>query len=235
MHDVLNSYFILFQKNRLLRELFPPCPGHTFHGETAPSLSYQQPCQLTNKIAPVSQTEPEQPFRHTAGRTLRRWGPDILITIGLLTALSMYLVKDMLAVEQQVPQLHLPALSAVSENTSFNEALTTVHWQNSDKTLVYFFAPWCSICSVSMRGLSLLPDTDAQIIVVALDWQNITEVQDFVDRVGYEGKVLLGSRQTQAAYKIDAYPSYYVVDSTGSVIHRDRGFTTPPGLFLRLN
>lgn len=168
-------------------------------------------------------------------QTLRKWLIELLVVFGILAAISMYLVRDMLAVEDRVPVLSLPELSAVTQNSAGTNPIQTVQWQQSDKTLIYFFAPWCSICSVSMKGLALLPDTDAQIIVVALDWQNIEEVNQFIDRVGYEGTVLLGSRETQAAYQIDAYPSYYVVDNEGVVVHRDRGFTTPPGLFLRLN
>lgn len=145
----------------------------------------------------------------------------------------MYLVKDMLAVDEAVPQLHLPELSAVTENTG--NPVVDIHWQKRDKTLVYFFAPWCTVCSVSMPGLSLLPDSDAQIVVVALDWQSVDEVKLFIEKVGYEGTVLLGTDKIKAAYKIDAYPSYYVVDSEGNVVHRDRGLSTPPGIWFRLN
>ena len=168
-------------------------------------------------------------------KTLRKWLLELFVLIAIVTAISMYLVKDMLAVEQMVPALHLPELSAVSENGPGVGKVEIIQWQESEKTLVYFFAPWCSICSVSMKGLSLLPDTDTQIVVVALDWQNTEEVSQFIDRVGYEGTVLLGTNATKAAYKIDAYPSYYVVDNEGQVVHRDRGFSTPPGVFLRIN
>lgn len=173
--------------------------------------------------------------KHIFAKNLRKWLIELFVVFGILAAISMYLVKDMLAVEERVPVLSLPELSAVTQNSTAMTPVQTTQWQNSDKTLIYFFAPWCSICSVSMKGLALLPDTDAQIVVVALDWQNTEEVKQFIDRVGYKGTVLLGSRETQAAYQIDAYPSYYVVDNSGTVIHRDRGFTTPPGLFLRLN
>ena len=86
-----------------------------------------------------------------------------------------------------------------------------------------------------MPGLSLLPEQGAQVVVIALDWQNKDEVKQFIDKVGYSGKVLLGTDETKAAYNIDAYPSYYVVDNTGAVVHRDRGLSTPPGLWFRLN
>ena len=149
--------------------------------------------------------------------------------MGIVVSLSMYLAKDMLANEERAPLLSLPLLSQQGLSPA------TLQWQARDKTLIYFFAPWCTVCSVSMPGLTLLPESEAQVVAVALDWQSTEEVQQFIDRVGFEGTVLLGTDQVKSAYKIDAYPSYYVVDNKGNVIHRDRGFSTPPGLWLRLN
>src|SRR5690554_4070371 len=102
-----------------------------------------------------------------------------------------------------------------------------------NKTLVYFFAPWCAVCKVSMPSLNLLSGDDLRVVVIALDWQNQAEVEDFVRSSGFQGEVLLGTAGTMQRWQIDAFPSYYVVGRDGKVLHRDRGFTTPPGLLLR--
>lgn len=170
--------------------------------------------------------------------TLKRWQKWILefgILITVVVVLSVYLSRNMLQLEAEVPELQLPLLVTGETAQSSVSALESVRWDAADKTLVYFFAPWCSFCRVSMSGLSLLPEVDAQIVAVALDWQTQEEVATFIKEVGFDKRVLLGTAQTKAAFKIDAYPSYYVVDKQGQVVHKDRGLSTPPGVWLRLN
>ena len=160
----------------------------------------------------------------------REWIIELVILIAIVTVLSLYLSRNMLQVEAEVPMLELPRLVA-GESA---HTLESVQWDAADKTLIYFFAPWCSFCRVSMSGLSLLPEVEAQIVAVALDWESQENVSNFVKEVGFEKKVLLGNAATKAAFQIDAYPSYYVVDNQGQVVHKDRGFSTPPGVWLRL-
>jgi hypothetical protein len=45
--------------------------------------------------------------------------------------------------------------------------------------------------------------------------------------------VLLGDRATGAAYRIQGYPTYYVIDAEGRVARRDTGLSTVAGLWLR--
>lgn len=106
-------------------------------------------------------------------------------------------------------------------------------WQARPRTLVYFFAPWCSICRVSMPGLQGLADDHLQVVAIALDWDNTTEVSTMVAATGYDGPVLLGTPQTGQQWHIRGYPSYYVVDDQGRILHQDSGLSTPPGLWLR--
>jgi thiol-disulfide isomerase/thioredoxin len=100
---------------------------------------------------------------------------------------------------------------------------------------VYFFAPWCSVCRISMPGLNLLEaDDDAlTVIAVALDWESVEEVETFITDSGFNGPVLLGHAQTGRDYQISGYPSYYIISQDGQIEHADRGLSTPPGLWLR--
>ena len=108
--------------------------------------------------------------------------------------------------------------------------------ENSDKpAIVYFFAPWCSICRFSMDNLQNIyqRNPDIHIVAVALDYANKEEVDVFVERMGLEFPILMGNEEVKKAYKVSAYPSYYVFDEEQNVAHRSMGYSTELGLYLR--
>ncbi len=84
-----------------------------------------------------------------------------------------------------------------------------------------------------MPGLNLIPQERARVIGIALDWDSAKQVEDFVASTGFKGEWYLGGTKIAEALKVTGYPSYYVVSGDGLVKRRDRGLTTPPGLWLR--
>ena len=159
------------------------------------------------------------------GRWLGRLIELSLLIIGFV-ALSSWLSSHLLDDGSQIPELSLPQLSS--------NANGELNWPSSeDKTLVYFFAPWCSVCRISMPGLNLLPNDNLRVVAIAQDWQDRPEIEKFIADVGFNGEVLLGNPDTRAYFRVKGYPSYYVLDKNGRVIHQDQGVSTPPGLWLR--
>ncbi|NMP15298.1 TlpA disulfide reductase family protein [Thalassotalea sp. Y01] len=105
----------------------------------------------------------------------------------------------------------------------------------SNPSIIYFFAPWCSVCRFSMDNLQSLyqRNPDVNIVAVALDFKDKQEVQQFVERMGLEFPILLGNQQVKQAYKVSAYPSYYVLDEQQQIQHKSMGYSTELGLYLR--
>jgi thiol-disulfide isomerase/thioredoxin len=103
--------------------------------------------------------------------------------------------------------------------------------------LVYFFAPWCKFCAVSSDNLTRLRrlrDEDALLILtVALDWQDLDEVRDYVDSHELDLPVLLGDTQISQDWRVYAFPTYYVLDSDRRIHRRDLGYSTQFGLWWR--
>jgi len=103
--------------------------------------------------------------------------------------------------------------------------------------LVYFFAPWCRICAASADNLVRLrrwrDEQDIEIVAVALDWQLAQEVRDYVQRHGLNVTVVLGDASVSRNWQIQAYPSYYVLDSEHRIVRRDIGYSTQFGLWWR--
>lgn len=108
---------------------------------------------------------------------------------------------------------------------------------SSKAALVYFFAPWCHVCAASSGNLNRLRrwrDTDEiEIVAVALDWRAAEEVRDYVERHDLNVTVVLGDANVARQWQIQAFPSYYVLNSEHRVVRRDIGYSSQLGLWLR--
>jgi len=167
-----------------------------------------------------------------ASKKKLNWIAQFLLFIGFFIGLSTFLAKDMLDNQQSVP--NLASYPHIEQQTD-TQALLLKEWHQSPQHLVYFFAPWCTVCALSQPSLQafakLKPDT--QIVMVALDWQDPQAVTDFKQKHQFSFPLLLGDQRLKQQWQVDAYPSYYFVDSQGKVTSKDRGIVTLPGLLAR--
>ncbi len=152
---------------------------------------------------------------------LQHW-KDIAIAIIIFSGLTWWMQKDMLQTQAQVVDYNLPSLLGDSR-TILDENKTT---------LIYFFAPWCSVCKLSMGNLSSV-SSDVNTVAVALEYTNRYEVKSFIDGLGVSVPVLLGNSDIANAYKVSAFPSYYVIDNKGKVLEKSVGYSSIAGLLWR--
>ncbi len=152
---------------------------------------------------------------------LQHW-KDIAIAIVIFSGLTWWMQKDMLQAQAQVVDYNLPSLLGDSR-TILDENKTT---------LIYFFAPWCSVCKLSMGNLSSV-SSDINTVAVALEYTNRYEVKSFIDGLGVSVPVLLGNSDIANAYKVSAFPSYYVIDNKGKVLEKSVGYSSIAGLLWR--
>lgn len=144
-------------------------------------------------------------------------------------ALLAFQTRNMLATDGQAA----PAL----RGTTLTGQLYDLENAGGRPALVYFFAPWCNFCAASSGNLNRLRrwrDTDdIEIVAVALDWGAATEVRDYVERHDLNVTVVLGDANITRQWQIQAFPSYYVLDSEHRVVRRDVGYSSQLGLWLR--
>lgn len=105
--------------------------------------------------------------------------------------------------------------------------------QENKRTLIYFFAPWCKICELSINNLDYLDDTELNVVRVALDYRLKNEVVAFVEQNQVEGKVMLGSEDLKSQFNIPGYPTYYLLDEQHQIVGHSFGYSTALGLKLK--
>ncbi len=108
---------------------------------------------------------------------------------------------------------------------------------NNQKQLLYFFAPWCTVCDISIDNIELqrnaLLEKGYQVRYIALDWKGQQEVQVFVDDNELTFPVLMGTKETMQQYSIKGFPTYYLIDDSGVITAGSQGYSTSLGIWLR--
>jgi thiol-disulfide isomerase/thioredoxin len=162
-------------------------------------------------------------------RRLRGWLPELVVFVVVIAGVHLYRTQDMLnASGEPAPDLYLPSLVGSQSGLPPPPDRTT---------LVYFFAPWCTWCAASAHNIRKLRDIRGEeeltVFLVALSYETVEEVEAYVERHELDVPVLLGTRNTAVDWGVRAFPTYYIVDSDRRVVHRDYGYSSLAGLWLR--
>ena len=174
--------------------------------------------------------QPRSPAKATWRARFGRFGswlPEAILFVLIVGGVHLYRTQGMLNADYApAPDLSLPSLAG-----------DAVVLEGGKSALVYFFAPWCNICAASAHNIrnlqKLRGEDDLQVLLVALDWQDVEEVQAYVDRHELDVNVLLGNPGTARDWGISVFPTYYVLDDEKRVAHRDYGYSTLLGLWFR--
>lgn len=131
-----------------------------------------------------------------------------------------------LPIDQPAPETVLAMLDGSGVRSAINAGEVGV---------VYFFAPWCFYCRTSIGNLDELVAEGrvAWGVVVALDYVNTLEVQEFIDETEVSLPVLMGNPKTASDWSVTAFPTYYVIDAEGRISSRSVGYSTKLGMWLR--
>lgn len=157
-----------------------------------------------------------------------------------IQALIFFLIFQLASYFRESSMLATDTKLDASERLVFNKVPTimgeTVSLTSQNKkTVIYFFAPWCSICHISIGNLQALYEKNPQldVIAVALDYTDTKEVIDFTKKHQLTFPIALGNEQIKHAFLVSAYPSYYVINEHNSIIWKSMGYSSELGLYLR--
>lgn len=165
----------------------------------------------------------------------KQLGRDILIVLVIFIVIDFWQRKDLLETSS------FGGEGAVIEQMTYTDLEgQSIDLLNQEKTqFIYFFAPWCTVCGYSIGNIhrhALAPafQDDVHFRFVALDYEDEDSVKAFVDEHQLEVPILMGDRRLREAFKIEAYPTYYILDKSGKVLTHSVGYTTTLGTYARL-
>lgn len=156
----------------------------------------------------------------------------LIINVAVMTvvyfSVTAYQQRNLLTADNSpAPYFNLPLLENASQRMSIAKL-------QGKTTVVYFFAPWCTICRYSMPNLeAALVDSDINAIAIALDYENQQAVSDFMTDLNLTMPILLGDNKTQSNYKISAFPTYYIVNEQLQISARSVGYSSELGIKVR--
>jgi thiol-disulfide isomerase/thioredoxin len=89
--------------------------------------------------------------------------------------------------------------------------------------IIDFWATWCPPCRDEMPMYKELHDEYAargvQIIGISMDDEdNLEEVRKFVEKIGIEYQILMGTEEVSDAYAAPGLPATYVLDQDGNIV-----------------
>lgn len=100
--------------------------------------------------------------------------------------------------------------------------------------LVHFWATWCGICKLEQDSIQSI-SKDYPVITIAMQSGNDQEVQAYLTEQRLDFPVINdGSGELTARYGVVGVPASFIVGRDGRIVTAERGFTTGPGLRLRL-
>ena len=154
---------------------------------------------------------------------------EAMLFIAAFMAISAYQARTLL------PTDHEPAPS-LRATTLQGEEFDLVNLKGTP-VLIYFFAPWCRICSASADNIVRLrrwrSEEELAIVIVALDWQEHGQILEYANEHELNAPVVMGDPRIAADWKVHGFPTYYVLDSEHEVVRRDFGYSTQLGLLWR--
>ncbi|WP_245942520.1 TlpA family protein disulfide reductase [Candidatus Colwellia aromaticivorans] len=163
--------------------------------------------------------------------TLRSLGIQVLLFFIVFQAISFFRETSMLSTDVEL---------SASKSQSFTQVPTlmgdSVSLNSEGKTTVlYFFAPWCQICHISIGNLQTLYEKNEhlEVVAVAMDYTSIEEVLDFTKQHQLTFPIALGNEEIKHAFSISGFPSYYVINEENTIIGKSMGYSSELGLYLR--
>ncbi len=157
-----------------------------------------------------------------------RWGVDLAVFAVLMAAVMAWQTRHLAGSGTPAPDFALRTLSG--------EPLRLADLRGKPVVLV-FWAPWCGVCKVESSTVSALRSTvgeRAHVLSVAVAYEDAEDVRRFVRERGVDYPVLLGDDALTRAYRVNSFPTTFVLSSEGRIQQTAVGYTTRLGLLWRL-
>jgi len=158
----------------------------------------------------------------------KRWLMNVLLILAIFLVVTAWQGRNLISKQTPAPSFRLPALSGPPV------ALEDLRGR---RVLLYFFAPWCKVCDLSISNLNwvrkLWDEESVSIFAVALSYKELQSVEAFLERKALSVPVLLGTQELLNSYRISAFPTVYVLNESGNIDGSTVGYSSTLGLWWR--
>jgi thiol-disulfide isomerase/thioredoxin len=100
--------------------------------------------------------------------------------------------------------------------------------------ILHFWATWCPTCKLEAPAIEAL-SSDYQVLSVAVDSGDDAQIGAFMHERGYSFAVLNDQDGSiRRSFKVKAFPTTFILDKNGEIAFTEVGYTSNPGLRLRM-
>lgn len=164
----------------------------------------------------------DDPAARQASPRWRRWLRDLLVLALVVAAVQWWQARDL-------PRGAAPPLAGLLvDGRPFQLDPADGPY------LVHFWASWCPVCRLEQGSIDRLAAA-APVITVATSSGDRDEVAAYLAEQGVTMPVLMDEEgRIAAAWGVRGVPAAFVVDTAGDIAYATTGYSTGPGLRLRL-
>jgi len=152
-----------------------------------------------------------------------RWVRDIAIVGVIVVAIQWWQTRDM-------PRGEAPPLAGAGLQGEPISLAT----HRGQPVLIYFWAEWCPVCSVTSGNIASISE-DYAVITVATTSGNAAEVSAYLNEKELVMPVVMDEAGDLARqWGVFGLPGIFVIDSEGSIDYATMGYSTEIGLRVRM-
>lgn len=104
--------------------------------------------------------------------------------------------------------------------------------------VVYFWATWCGVCSTNLplvKWYSERLENNSRFSFVSVEeGENLVELERYIREKNLNFKVVPANQLFLKEWKVNAYPSFVILDRNGTIRFADSGMMNPISFFLRI-
>jgi thiol-disulfide isomerase/thioredoxin len=164
----------------------------------------------------------EQPTPNKKPRW-RRWLVELSLVLAVIVAVQWWQTRD--APSGPAPPLQGMLLDGQPVNLAA---------ERGRPVLVHFWAEWCPICRLEEGTIDALA-RDHRVITVATTSGDAAAVSGYLQQQGLSFPTLVDEDGSIGRrWGVQGVPASFIIDADGQVAHATVGYTTGPGLRLRL-
>ena len=158
----------------------------------------------------------------------KRWFVNGILILAIFLAVTTWQGRDLVSKQTSAPSFRLPTISG---------SPVALEDLRGRRVLLFFFAPWCKVCDLSISNLNwvkkLSGEESVALFAVALSYKDLQSVESFLERNTLEVPVILGTPELLSSYRIRAFPTVYALNESGEIDGSTVGYTTTLGLWWR--